>query len=191
MGVTSGRPGPNADGKVGEFEDQLAEFPGDTRGGTAAVGYRGYRCGYHHDHDDDDDDHDDHDDDDDDDHDHDHDDDDHHDHHSSSFVIIRHHSSSFVIIRHHSSSFVIIRHHSSSFVIIRHHSSSFVIIINPKNHIMIFSVLDVSAIRSYTGSLQLAGALPSFTKNSTIASWQSQASSPNKKFTSPTNKALL
>ena len=96
-----------------------------------------------------------------------------------------------IIIRHHSSSFVIIRHHSSSFVIIRHHSSSFVIIINPKNHIMIFSVLDVSAIRSYTGSLQLAGALPSFTKNSTIASWQSQASSPNKKFTSPTNKALL
>ena len=106
LGVTSGRPGPNADGKVGEFEDQLAEFPGDTRGGTAAVGYRGYRCGYHHDHDDDDDD--------DDHHDHDHDDDDHHDHHSSSFVIIRHHSSSFVIIRHHSSSFVIICHHHQS-----------------------------------------------------------------------------
>jgi hypothetical protein len=52
-------------------------------------------------------------------------------------------------------------------IIIRHHSSSFVIIINRKNHIMIFSVLDVSAIRSYTGSLQLAGALASFTKNST------------------------
>jgi hypothetical protein len=113
LGVTSGRPGPNADGKVGELEDQLAEFPGDTRGGTAAVGYRGYRCGYHHDHDHDDDDA-----------------DDHHDHHD-------------------------------------HHSSSFVIIINRKNHIMIFSVLDVSAIRSYTGSLQLAGALASFTKNST------------------------
>jgi len=133
LGVTSGRPGPNADGKVGELEDQLAEFPGDTRGGTAAVGYRGYRCGYHHDHDHDDDD----------------DADDHHDHHD---------------------------HHSSSSSIARTISWFLVC--------WMFQLSEV--IPEVSNSQEHSQVSPRIA----LASWQSQAPSP-KKFTSPTNKALL